>query len=295
MVYFTKYFRQYLLGRRFIIRTDHAALTWLQKTPDPIGQNARWLEQLGEFTFDIKHRSGTHHSNADALSRHPCLNKPSCTACHPKETSATTVQIATPPNRNIPGRYTGARPQRAPPPLRRPIFHRPPSPDRSPERASDTASRAGSPPPIRDGPGRHFGARPQRMPPSLRPQTLQSPPSPVRPPKRTPGTVPWARPLPTQVHARDNGSARRFQTPQQPRRLNPTARVFHPTRTQRFGTHSSLWVRERVRKYAGLLSPLSVSNSRPQRASQVVFQKTVKSTSKGGSFGPISWPARHRA
>ena len=66
-----------------MIRTDHAALSWLQKTPEPIGQNACWLEQLGEYDFTICHRKGTSHSNADALSRHPCLRRPSCTACHP--------------------------------------------------------------------------------------------------------------------------------------------------------------------------------------------------------------------
>jgi len=47
IVHFTKHFRQYLLGRSFVIRTDHAALTWLQRTPEPVGQNARWLELLG--------------------------------------------------------------------------------------------------------------------------------------------------------------------------------------------------------------------------------------------------------
>ena len=84
IVHFTKLFLlQYLLGRKFMIRTDHAALSWLQKTPEPIGQNVRWLEQLGEYDFTICHRKGTSHSNADALSRHPCLRRPSCTACHP--------------------------------------------------------------------------------------------------------------------------------------------------------------------------------------------------------------------
>ena len=82
VIYFLKYFRQYLLGRSFVIRTDHAALTWLRKTPEPIGQNARWLEQLEEYTFLIQHRSAERHKNADSISRHPCLNKPSCTACH---------------------------------------------------------------------------------------------------------------------------------------------------------------------------------------------------------------------
>ena len=83
IIHFTKLFRQYLLGRRFVIRTDHAALQWLQRTPQPIGQNARWLEQLGEYDFIVQHRKGTSHANADAVSRHPCLRRPSCTACHP--------------------------------------------------------------------------------------------------------------------------------------------------------------------------------------------------------------------
>ena len=82
IVYFTKYFRQYLLGREFVVRTDHAALSWLRRLNDPIGQNARWLELLGEYDYIVKHRQGAVHGNADALSRHPCLNKPSCTACH---------------------------------------------------------------------------------------------------------------------------------------------------------------------------------------------------------------------
>ena len=72
LVHFVKEFRPYLLGRRFVIRTDHAALRWLQKTPEPIGQQARWLESLSEYDFEIQHRAGKSHGNADALSRRPC-------------------------------------------------------------------------------------------------------------------------------------------------------------------------------------------------------------------------------
>lgn len=72
LVYFTKVFRQYLLGKPFELRTDHAALQWLQRTPEPIGQQGRWLERLAEFEFKIIHRPGRHHGNADALSRRPC-------------------------------------------------------------------------------------------------------------------------------------------------------------------------------------------------------------------------------
>ena len=72
IVFYMKFYRQYLLGRHFKIRTDHAALQYLQKTPEPIGQQARWLDLIGEFDFEIEHRPGRSHGNADALSRKPC-------------------------------------------------------------------------------------------------------------------------------------------------------------------------------------------------------------------------------
>lgn len=71
VVYFMKYYKTYLLGKPFVLRTDHAALQWLQRTPDPIGQQARWQEKLSEFDFKIVHRPGKSHGNADGLSRRP--------------------------------------------------------------------------------------------------------------------------------------------------------------------------------------------------------------------------------
>ncbi|KAK2919988.1 hypothetical protein Q8A73_002192 [Channa argus] len=68
-----RHFRPYLLGTRFTLRTDHASLTWLLNFKQPEGQVARWLEILQEYDFDIQHRPGRQHCNADALSRHPCL------------------------------------------------------------------------------------------------------------------------------------------------------------------------------------------------------------------------------
>ena len=72
VIFFVKQFRPYLLGRHFVIRTDHAALRWLKNTPEPIGQQARWLETLEGFDYEIEHRPGAKHCNADALSRRPC-------------------------------------------------------------------------------------------------------------------------------------------------------------------------------------------------------------------------------
>ena len=49
VVYFVKYFKQYLLGRKFVIRTDHAALQWLKRTPDPVGQASPLAWTAGPF------------------------------------------------------------------------------------------------------------------------------------------------------------------------------------------------------------------------------------------------------
>ena len=72
LVWAIKHFRPYLYGRRFTVRTDHASLRWLQSFHEPEGQIARWLECLSEYDFEVVHRPGTKHTNADALSRMPC-------------------------------------------------------------------------------------------------------------------------------------------------------------------------------------------------------------------------------
>ena len=71
IVRFTRQFRHYLLGRIFTVRTDHSSLTWLLKFKDPQGQLARWMEELSQYNMVVKHRSGSKHGNADALSRIP--------------------------------------------------------------------------------------------------------------------------------------------------------------------------------------------------------------------------------
>lgn len=72
VVVFANYFRHYLLGRKFIIRTDHSALRWIMSFKEPENQTARWIEILSQFDFKIEHRAGKRHANADALSRIPC-------------------------------------------------------------------------------------------------------------------------------------------------------------------------------------------------------------------------------
>ena len=72
LVWAIQYFKPYLWGRPFRVRTDHSALKWLKNFKDPHGQVARWLEILSEYDFTVEHRPGLKHGNADALSRRPC-------------------------------------------------------------------------------------------------------------------------------------------------------------------------------------------------------------------------------
>lgn len=67
----TRQFRHYLLGRPFLIRTDHNSLTWLMGFKNIQGQLARWLEELAEYDMTILHCQGKKHVNADCLSRIP--------------------------------------------------------------------------------------------------------------------------------------------------------------------------------------------------------------------------------
>ena len=85
IIFGLKQYRQYLLGRQFIVRSDHAALTYLRSAKELIGQQARWLDFMEEFNFILQHRAGTSHGNTDALSRKYSFSESStatpCTQC----------------------------------------------------------------------------------------------------------------------------------------------------------------------------------------------------------------------
>ena len=84
VIFGLKKYRQFLLARSFVIRTDHSALTQLLRTPEPLAQQARWIDLLAEFNFEIRHRPGLVHGNSDALSRRPCEREGEgdCRQCH---------------------------------------------------------------------------------------------------------------------------------------------------------------------------------------------------------------------
>ena len=67
--YFVEYYRQYLLGRRFKVRSDHQALVWLCLFKEPKGRICRYLDKLSAYNFEIEFRHGSKHVNADVMSR----------------------------------------------------------------------------------------------------------------------------------------------------------------------------------------------------------------------------------
>lgn len=101
LVTFVDYFPYYLLGRKFCIRTDHQSLQWLTSFKEPEGQVARWLECLQEYDYEIQHRPGKQHNNAESLSRRPRRDHGECPSCLPPAEP----QIATITTRLLSGRH----------------------------------------------------------------------------------------------------------------------------------------------------------------------------------------------
>ena len=87
IAYALKQFCHYLLGRKFLLLTDHAPLQRLgsQKME---GMVCHWALSIQEFNFDIAYRKGSLNTNADALSHR---DQP-----QPPEVTALTVSVKSP-------------------------------------------------------------------------------------------------------------------------------------------------------------------------------------------------------
>ena len=69
-------FNMYLVGRHFVIQTDHRSLKWLNSLKENNSRLTRWSLALQPYSFEVVHRPGSANGNADALSRgptDPCL------------------------------------------------------------------------------------------------------------------------------------------------------------------------------------------------------------------------------
>jgi hypothetical protein len=75
VIFGLKQFRVYVLGRPFLLRSDHSSLRYLMTTKEVGTIQGRHLDFLAQFKgMRIEHRSGAVHRNADALSRRPNLS-----------------------------------------------------------------------------------------------------------------------------------------------------------------------------------------------------------------------------
>jgi hypothetical protein len=97
VITFIKQYRHYLYGRHFLLRTDHASLTWLVNFKEPEGMIARWITQLSTFDYTMQHRPGKKHGNADGLSRRHTLRtckRLDCPDCSQATSAKAVVDIA---------------------------------------------------------------------------------------------------------------------------------------------------------------------------------------------------------
>jgi hypothetical protein len=64
-------FRQYLVGSRFVVKTDHNSLKYFLDQKDLSERQQKWVSKIQAFDFDIEYVKGKRNIVADALSRRP--------------------------------------------------------------------------------------------------------------------------------------------------------------------------------------------------------------------------------
>ncbi|GBG89159.1 hypothetical protein CBR_g48866 [Chara braunii] len=65
------HWRNYLLGRFFILRTDHQTLRWMRTQSALFDALKRWIEVIEQYDFDPRYPKGEYNKVVDALSRRP--------------------------------------------------------------------------------------------------------------------------------------------------------------------------------------------------------------------------------
>jgi hypothetical protein len=64
-------FRQYLVGNKFVVKTDHNNLKYFLEQKDLSEHQQKWVTKVQAFDFDIEYVKGKKNIVADALSRRP--------------------------------------------------------------------------------------------------------------------------------------------------------------------------------------------------------------------------------
>jgi hypothetical protein len=66
-------FRQYLVGARFVVKSDHNSLKYLLEQKDLNERKHKWVRKIQAYDFDVEFVKGKNNAVADALSRRPSI------------------------------------------------------------------------------------------------------------------------------------------------------------------------------------------------------------------------------
>ena len=66
-------FRQYLVGNKFVVKTDHNSLRYFLTQKDLNERQQKRVSNIQAFEFDIEYVKGKNNVVADSLSRRPSI------------------------------------------------------------------------------------------------------------------------------------------------------------------------------------------------------------------------------
>ena len=67
IIHALKMWRHYIMGRKFLLKTENMSMKYLFSKPDLNARQARWLAFLKEYHFELKHIKGKENKVVDAL------------------------------------------------------------------------------------------------------------------------------------------------------------------------------------------------------------------------------------
>jgi hypothetical protein len=66
-------FRQYLVGARFVVKSDHNSFKYFLEQKDLNKRQQKWVSKIQAYDFDIEFVKGKNNVVVDALSRRPSI------------------------------------------------------------------------------------------------------------------------------------------------------------------------------------------------------------------------------
>lgn len=93
IIHALKIWRNYLLGRRFALMSDHSGLRYLLDQPDLNDRKSRWLAMVSEFDFEIRYIKGEENKVIDFLSRRIQVNHVTTVSCYGTDLKDQILQV----------------------------------------------------------------------------------------------------------------------------------------------------------------------------------------------------------